>query len=93
MLRNLHLIHLSLLISLCLSPRRSPEEDQRLRDLVGDLGMQQWALIAQRMPDRNGNQCRERWHNQLAPAIKKHHWSAEEDRILLEAHRQLGVAL
>ena len=42
---------------------------------------------------RTGKQCRERWHNQLDPAIKKHHWSAEEDRILLEAHRQLGVAL
>ena len=90
MLRNLHLIHLSLLISLCLSPRRSPEEDQRLRDLVGDLGMQQWALIAQRMPDRNGKQCRERWHNQLDVNLTRDTWSEEEDRALLEGQIRLG---
>eukprot|EP00965_Chrysotila_dentata_P207672 6184265-Pleurochrysis_carterae.AAC.5 len=36
-----------------------------LRALVAKHGMQQWALIAQSMPDRNGKQCRERWHNQL----------------------------
>ena len=37
-----------------------------------------------------GKQCRERWHNQLDPNIKKEVWSEEEDRILLQAHTELG---
>jgi hypothetical protein len=37
-----------------------------------------------------GKQCRERWHNQLDPNIKKEGWSEEEDRILLQAHTELG---
>lgn len=37
-----------------------------------------------------GKQCRERWHNQLDPNIKKEGWSEEEDRILLLAHTELG---
>ena len=43
----------------------SVEEDAKLRSLVEEHGMQQWALIASNMPERNGKQCRERWHNQL----------------------------
>ena len=37
-----------------------------------------------------GKQCRERWHNQLDPNIKKEGWSEEEDLILLHAHTELG---
>ena len=37
-----------------------------------------------------GKQCRERWHNQLDPNIKKEGWSEEEDRVLLQAHTELG---
>lgn len=57
---------------------RSTEEDQHLRDLVHELGMQQWALIAQKMPGRNGKQCRERWHNQLDVNLTRDGWSEEE---------------
>ncbi|GFP98952.1 transcription factor myb98 [Phtheirospermum japonicum] len=42
------------------------------------------------LPGRIGKQCRERWHNHLKPNIKKDRWSEEEDRILIEAHQQLG---
>jgi hypothetical protein len=35
-------------------------------------------------------QCRERWHNQLDPAINKNPWSEEEEMNLLEAHSLLG---
>ncbi len=31
-----------------------------------------------------------RWHNHLNPDIIKTPWSAEEDRIILEKHRELG---
>ena len=35
-------------------------------------------------------QCRERWHNHLNPSICKEAWTAEEDEIILKAHRKLG---
>jgi hypothetical protein len=31
---------------------------------------------------RTGKQCRERWHNQLDPGIKKEGWTDEEDRFV-----------
>ena len=36
------------------------------------------------------DQCRERWHNQLDPAINKNPWSEEEEMNPLEAHGLLG---
>ena len=53
----------------------SEEEDGRLRALVKEHGMQQWAQIAQNMPGRNGKQCRERWHNQLDNCLTRETWS------------------
>jgi hypothetical protein len=46
-------------------------EDKLLRDLVSEHGTQQWALIASEMHNRNGKQCRERWHNQLDTALSR----------------------
>ena len=48
-----------------------PEEDQRLKELVGKHGVQQWAIIASEMNGRNSKQCRERWHNQLDNQLNK----------------------
>jgi hypothetical protein len=39
---------------------------------------------------RIGKQCRERWHNHLNPAICKTAWSEEEDRAILQSHKELG---
>ncbi|KAL0344014.1 UNVERIFIED_CONTAM: Transcription factor [Sesamum angustifolium] len=68
----------------------TPEEDGLLVELVEKHGLRKWSTIAQMLPGRIGKQCRERWHNHLKPNIKKDRWSEEEDRILIEAHRQLG---
>ena len=35
-------------------------------------------------------QCRERWHNQLDPNIKRGPWTLEEDQLLLRAHSEHG---
>jgi hypothetical protein len=35
-------------------------------------------------------QCRERWHNQLDPNIRKEAWTKEEEDLLLKAHAQYG---
>ena len=47
-------------------------------------------MLAAQGKTRSGKQCRERWHNQLDPSIKKEQWSEEEDRVLLDAHRKHG---
>lgn len=39
---------------------------------------------------RTGKQCRERWHNQLNPAISKSPWTEEEDRIILTEYARIG---
>ena len=36
---------------------------------------------------RIGKQCRERWHNHLNPGISKAPWNEDEDRIILQCHR------
>ena len=62
----------------------SEEEDHMVRSLVVSHGIKHWSLIAASLHGRTGKQCRERWHNQLDPVIKKNHWTPEEDRILLD---------
>merc|ERR1719440_1885947 len=70
------------------------EEDDTVRRLVAEQrgvdGANRWAEIAKYLPGRNGKQCRERWHNQLDPAIRKDPWTTEEDQVLLKAHAVYG---
>ena len=76
-------------------PRSRPwtdEEDATVRNLILSHGTKRWSLIAAQLSGRTGKQCRERWHNQLDPAIKKDNWTPEEDRTLLDGHRNLGAA-
>ena len=65
-------------------------EDAKIIELVRQHGPKKWSVIAQELPGRIGKQCRERWHNHLDPSIKKEDWTDEEDRILIEAHKQHG---
>ncbi|XP_077253232.1 transcription factor MYB98-like [Tasmannia lanceolata] len=68
----------------------SMEEDRLLIRLVQQFGVRKWCQIAPMLNGRVGKQCRERWHNHLRPNIKKDTWSEEEDRILIQAHSQIG---
>jgi hypothetical protein len=68
----------------------SPAEDLRMLELVKSHGAGKWAVIASYLPGRNGKQCRERWHNQLNPAIKKSPWTSEEDNIIMEMQAKYG---
>ncbi|CAN6574980.1 unnamed protein product [Malus baccata var. baccata] len=68
----------------------SPEEDRHLVQLVGRFGIKKWSQIATQLTGRVGKQCRERWHNHLRPDIRKEMWSEEEDKILIEAHKEIG---
>jgi hypothetical protein len=67
------------------------QEDETLRDLVEELGAVDWTRISQRMEGRNPRQCKERWVNYLAPTLKKAVWTREEDRRLIQKHRELGA--
>jgi len=57
-------------------------EDSTLTKLVTKFGSKNWCQIANKMQNRDGKQCRERWHNHLNPEIRKDQWSDEEEWIL-----------
>ena len=56
----------------------TPSEDTTLKRLVLERGAKKWSKIAVELPGRSGKQCRERWHNQVDPAISTEDWSEEE---------------
>ncbi len=58
--------------------------------LVREHGQSNWSLIARHFAGRIGKQCRERWHNQLRPDIKRDAWEAAEESLLIEAHKRIG---
>jgi len=66
------------------------EEDERLVKLVSRFGVKSWSKKTVHLPGRSGKQIRERWHNQLDPAINKEKWTPAEDTLLVEAHTRLG---
>ena len=72
-------------------------EDEAIVKLVAELGTKRWSVIAERLAGmskvgskRTGKQCRTRWLNHLDPTINKGPWTPEEDRILYQAHREMG---
>eukprot|EP01035_Chromulina_nebulosa_P028273 gene28273-37307_t len=72
------------------------EEDDAIREMVQKYGTKSWAQISEKLSKecgivgRSGKQCRERWHNHLDPHINKTNWTEEEERIMSEAHKELG---
>ena len=67
------------------------EEDAILTEIVTRNGAQRWSTVASQLPGRAGKQCRERWFNHLCPEVKKGSWSADEDRIIMEAVARYGT--
>ncbi|XP_065864117.1 transcription factor MYB98-like [Euphorbia lathyris] len=66
------------------------EEDILLTQLVHKYGETKWSQISQLLSGRIGGQCRPRWMNHLRPHIKKDAWSEEEDKVLIQAHKEMG---
>mmetsp|Transcript_32828 Transcript_32828/g.101717 ORF Transcript_32828/g.101717 Transcript_32828/m.101717 type:complete len:93 (+) Transcript_32828:281-559(+) len=72
------------------------QEDNAIKQLVVKYGTRSWSVIAEHIctdhgiEGRTGKQCRERWHNHLDPHINKEAWTAEEEKIMAEAHKALG---
>ncbi|RWV83787.1 hypothetical protein GW17_00054562, partial [Ensete ventricosum] len=68
----------------------SPEEDASLQRLVQRHGPRNWSLISRSIPGRSGKSCRLRWCNQLSPQVEHRPFTAEEDEIIIRAHRRFG---
>ncbi|TDH69382.1 hypothetical protein CCR75_002813 [Bremia lactucae] len=66
------------------------KEDLLMIKLVKKYGTRHWTIIGTKLPGRNGKQCRERWHNQLNPAIRKEPWTLEEECMLKDLHDTFG---
>ncbi|KAJ6629232.1 hypothetical protein B0H10DRAFT_32224 [Mycena sp. CBHHK59/15] len=65
----------------------STEEDERLTAAVAGYG-KSWAEVANVVPGRNSEQCRDRWIGVLdaeKSTEKKDAWTSEEDKTLVEA--------
>jgi hypothetical protein len=65
-------------------------EDKQLLELVKTFG-KNWSLLSKYMPSRNGKQIRDRYLNNLDPLLKKHNFTAEEDRMILELYIKHGA--
>lgn len=67
----------------------TPEEDEVLRNLVGQFG-RDWSIVAQHMPNRTPRQCRDRWKHYISPDVVTGNWTEEEDQLLLQKVEELG---
>ena len=68
------------------------QEDELIIEFVRQYGTKNWTKLASLLPGRIGKQCRERWRNHLDPANNHGAWTAEEDALLVELHKQYGNA-
>ena len=73
----------------------SKEEDNFLIQSVGTCGVGHWSNVAASLKEHTGiprtaKQCRNRWINCLDPAVTKQEWTAEEEELIVELHRQYG---
>ena len=77
------------------APRKkfSPEEDQKLRELVQKHGEHSWNLISSLMENRNQRQCRERWKHYLSCDLKESikPWTKDEDMIIMTKYNEHGA--
>lgn len=66
------------------------QEDMKIQQLIYQHGTKKWSIIGNLLEGRNGKQCRERWHNQLDPTIKREKWSNEEELKLIALQKKFG---
>lgn len=69
----------------------TPAEDEKLKQIVNEVGDNSWDLVSKRMGTRNQRQCKERWFNYLSPNISFLPWSIEEDQKLIRLHEEFGA--
>lgn len=62
-------------------------EDEILKAAIAKYGLNQWSRVSSLLTKKNAKQCKLRWNEWLDPRIKKHAWSPEEDKQLLNLAR------
>ncbi|XRB13440.1 transcription factor myb3r-5 [Pseudoscourfieldia marina] len=68
----------------------TPEEDELLK-LGQSIHGNRWALVAEHVPGRTGQQCAQRWRHKVNPDIRKEKWTKEEDELLQTLHAEHGA--
>jgi hypothetical protein len=69
----------------------SVQEDEQLRDLVAELGINNWAEVSARLCTRSARQCRERFKNYLSPNLRNGQWTEAEDQLLRDKFLEFGA--
>jgi myb proto-oncogene protein len=67
------------------------EEDTILLNIMNTHKHRRWKEVSAYIPGRLPRQCRDRWHNYLAPWIKKREWTHEEDEIIKRKVAEIGT--
>lgn len=68
----------------------TPQEDEKLRELVAAFGDSDWQKISSEMVTRSPRQCRERWVTYLSPNVIMGNWTDKEDDLLIQLQRDFG---
>ena len=66
------------------------EEDEIIINWVRTNGPTSWTKLAETLPGRIGQQCRERGHTSLNPHLVKSTWLPQEDAIIEKMQKQWG---
>jgi hypothetical protein len=69
----------------------TPDEDNRLRNLVNQFGSNAWSDISAGMSGRTVRQCRDRWFHYLSRSINQIPWTIDEDAMLIEKIGEFGL--
>ncbi|KAM6900187.1 myb-related protein A isoform 2-T2 [Xenentodon cancila] len=68
----------------------SRDEDEKLKKLVEQHGIESWKTIASFFPGRTDGQCQHRWQKVLNPELVKGPWTKEEDQKVIDLVRKYG---
>lgn len=68
----------------------SPDEDQRLMELISVFGAANWVRISQSLLTRTPKQCRERYHQNLKPSLNRTPITPEEGLYIEELVAKYG---
>jgi len=69
----------------------TPQEDERLRRVVAQLGRSNWKTVALYFQGRDARQCRERWTHYLSPDLVTGDWTEADDELLCAKVAELGT--
>jgi hypothetical protein len=73
-------------------PRNKFTPEDLLTRVVKQCGQGDWERVASLVPGRNSRQCRDRWLNYLSPDVRNYPWSAQQEILLIQKHKEFGTA-